>query len=99
MGSIIQNVTDGRQLKAGRVILGLTVEEVAKLANLHKNSVIRVESHTTLPHHTYAADRIKKSLENLGICFEIKTEHVGLFFPASIKRAKKPYVRRVPKVH
>lgn len=92
-----QKVTDGRQLKAGRVILGLTVEEMAKLANLHKNSVLRVERHKTLPRSALAADQIIMALEALGICFEIKSEHVGLFFPASTKRAKKPYVRNVPK--
>lgn len=90
----MRNVTDARQLKSGRVILGLTVEEMAKLANIHKNSVLRVERFTTLPFHTFAADRIQKALEALGISFEIKDGQVGVFFSASTKRAKTPYKKR-----
>ena len=87
-------VTDGRQLKAGRVILGLTIQDMAEAAGLHKNSVIRVERHSTLPHHTYAANKIQKALESLGIKFEIKDERAGLFFTAATKRTKTPYVRK-----
>lgn len=87
-------VTDGRQLKAGRIILGLTIQDMAEAAGLHKNSVIRAEGYGTLPHHTYAATKIQKALESLGIKFEIKDGRAGLFFTAATKRTKTPYVRK-----
>ena len=87
-------VTDGRQLRAGRVILGMTIKDMAELAGLHKNSIIRVERYGTLPRHTYAANKIQKALESLGIMFEIKDGRAGLFFTAATIRTKTPYVRK-----
>lgn len=87
-------VIHGRQLKAGRIILGLTVKDMAQWAGLHKNSVMRVEKYGTLPHFSYAAAKIEQALKILGIEFEIKDGRAGLFFHAGTERRKASYKRK-----
>lgn len=87
-------VTDGRQLKAGRIILGLTVKEMARLAGIHRNSVLRVESFGTLPFAAYAADRIMGALKRRGIIFTVKDGLAGVQFKAANRRTKKPYRKK-----
>ena len=87
-------VTDGRQLKAARVILGMTINQLAEAAGLHKNSVMRVENYGTLPRSAHAAGRMQKALEEMGIVFEVKDGRAGVLFTAATKRTKTPYVRK-----
>jgi DNA-binding XRE family transcriptional regulator len=74
------NVSDGRQLRAGRAIVGLTVREMAQAAGINRNSVIRVEQFKTLPRSCWAASRIAKALEDLGITFISSDVSVAVSF-------------------
>ncbi len=85
------NVIDGRQLKAGRVILGMTVREMAEAANINRSSVLRVESTQTLPHFAWAADKISEVLQERGICFELRDGEAGVWFLSAKKRSRKSY--------
>lgn len=74
------NVTDGRQLKAARVIAGLTIDGMAAAAGLNRNSIMRVEKQTNLPRFAYAADRMKEALEAHGIMFEAENGKAAILF-------------------
>ncbi len=56
-------VTDGRQLKAARIIAGLTIREMADLAGLNRNSVMRVEALKSLPYYSWTADKLATALQ------------------------------------
>lgn len=82
------SVTDGRQLKAGRVILDMTIDDMAEAARLNRNSVLRVEAHETLPISAYAAERIQRTLEDRGIAFIVRDGLAGVLFKAAQRRGK-----------
>jgi len=71
---------DGRQLKAGRVIAGLTVRGMAEKAGVNKNTVLRVESQKVVPYFSYAADRITAVLEEMGISFDVDEKSFSITF-------------------
>lgn len=74
------SVIDGRQLKAGRIILGISIREMATAAGIHRNSVIRTESQKTLAARSYAADRIRETLSKRGILFFTQDGYAGVQF-------------------
>lgn len=76
----MKKVVDGRQLRAGRAILGLTIREMANLAGLHRNSVSRVESLNNLPVSAYAADKISRALTSQGIIFSTHERSLSIGF-------------------
>lgn len=84
------NVTDARQLKAGRIIVGMTIDDMAKACGLNRNSVLRVESYETLPHHLDSVRRIQIALEAQGVVFSIREGYAEVSFKASEKRQKLP---------
>lgn len=90
---------DGRQLKAGRVILGLTIREMAHLAGLHRNSVSRVEQVRNLPLSAYAADKIADVLNANGITFIISKESLGLCFEDLAIRQRSKYLKIICQTH
>jgi len=59
----------GWQLRAARVALGMTIDEVAAEAGLNRNSVFRAEKAPPRRMGVFAAERISKALESRGICF------------------------------
>ncbi len=91
MSDLKHIVTDGRQLKAARVVAGLTVREIAEAAGLNRNSVLRVEASETLPYFAYAADKLAVVLQERGIIFTVVDGTVGIMFSApSSRRRKRP---------
>jgi len=82
-------LTDGRQLKAARVLAGLTIREMAELIGMNRNSVMRIESFNALPLHTHAGDRIVEALQEQGIEFVIQDGKPGIFFSGATKRIRK----------
>jgi hypothetical protein len=90
------SVTDGRQLKAGRVILGMSIRDMAQATGLNRNSILRVEAHENLPHHAHAADRMVKALEERGICFTANDCLLGVHFEGLSKRLRPKYIRGRP---
>jgi len=87
-------LTDGRQLRAARVIAGLTVREMADLIGMNRNSVMRIEAFRALPFHTHAGDKIVETLQERGIEFVIQNGKTGVFFSGATERVKG---RRRPK--
>ncbi len=83
------NVVDGRQLRAGRVILGMNMDELAKVAGISRNSVSRVENLKTLPLHAWAADRMAEALQERGVIFTVDNDEIGAAFSAPNKRVRK----------
>ncbi len=88
------SVVDGRQLKAGRTILGMTVREMADAAGINRNSVLHAESLKTLPSSAWAVDKITEALQERGISFELQNGQAGVWFSSARKRGPKPYKRR-----
>lgn len=87
------NVVDGRQLKLGRVLLGLTMSEMADAAGLHRNSIYRVETFENLPATAYAADKITQALEKRGVKFTASKDVLGIHFDALSVREKPKYTK------
>ena len=87
------SVIDGRQIKAARIILGLTIRQMADLTGLNRNSVLRVEAFRTLPRSAFAADKIIEALETKGIIFTFHKGEAGISFKAANQRCKTPYKR------
>lgn len=87
-------LTDGRQLKAARHILGLTLRDLADMAGLHRNTVLRIEAETTLPSSAIAADQIQTVLEEQGIRFDVGDGRASISFPAAVKRSRNRYSRK-----
>lgn len=86
--------TDGRQLKAARIALGLTARELGKLAGLHWNTIAIVEDNEALPKFSYAADRAASALQGLGVIFIKGTDKAGVIFPAATERKPKKFRER-----
>lgn len=82
-------VTDGRQLKAARVALGLTVRELAQKAGLNRNSILRVEALKEIPHNAFAVDCVADILRGMGVSFVRDQAQAGILFPASTERKKR----------
>jgi DNA-binding XRE family transcriptional regulator len=89
--SINKTVIDGRQLRAGRIILRMTVRGMAEACGLNRNSILRVEAHETLPRSAWAADRIAAILQERGIVFTVEDGKAGVMFQAAAGRGRKPY--------
>ena len=49
---------DGRQVRAARAILGMTLDDIARLAGLNRNSVHRLEHIGALPEFSYAGSKL-----------------------------------------
>jgi DNA-binding XRE family transcriptional regulator len=86
--SIKSTVIDGRQLRAGRIILGMTVRGMAEAAGMNRNSVLRVEKHETLPYFAWAADKIAEVLQERGIVFTATGGKVGVMFAGAAGRKR-----------
>lgn len=82
-------ITSGRQLKAARIIAGLSVREMANLAGINRNSVSRVENLDALPYRAWAADRMATTLQNLGVTFSVIDGQASIHFSPSIMRRGK----------
>lgn len=91
MSIYIDIVVDGRQLKLGRMLAGMTIREMAEAANINRNSVLYAETQTVLAYHTYGADRITAVLLDKGIVFEIDGDHAVIKFLSRSKRNYKNY--------
>ena len=79
---------DGRQLKAGRMILGLTMQQVGEAAGLNRNSVMRAEGKRRLPRFCWAGDRISDYLEREGVSFDIEGDVAVIRFASDPARRK-----------
>ena len=81
-------VLDGRQFKAARAVLGMTVREMAQVSGLNRNTVLRVEAQKTLPCPSFAVDRLTIALRERGISFSATGdgERVGILFKAHVRR-------------
>jgi len=80
------SVVDGRQLKAGRILIKMSVNEMAKSAGLHRNSVMNVENTHLLPYHVYAAKRMESVLKDRGVKFSITNNSIGVHIKADTKQ-------------
>lgn len=77
-----EKLISGRQLKAARAIVGLSVRQMAALAGINRNSVLRVENCELLPRQAWAATRIANVLQQIGISFSLVNDQAGIhFFP------------------
>lgn len=88
------SLVDGRQLVAGRAIVGWTVREMAAKAGLAKSTVNRVENEHTLPTSAYAADKMAKALEDAGVTFGSHAGGLTIHFDAPTRRTVKRYRRK-----
>ncbi|GGD93414.1 hypothetical protein GCM10011390_10240 [Aureimonas endophytica] len=69
-------IDDGRQIRAARAILGMTVQELADAAGLHKNSVLTVEAKKRIrraPHTGggHSVSLIEKAIEARGVICDL----------------------------
>jgi DNA-binding XRE family transcriptional regulator len=55
---------------AARAALGMRRADLAKAAGLHANSIFRAERLSTIPAHSFAADKIGKVFDACGVSFE-----------------------------
>lgn len=55
------------QLRAARALLDWTVRDLAERAGVHRNTVTRIETGTTIEGH--AATVLQKTLEDAGVIF------------------------------
>lgn len=60
-------ITDGRQVRAVRAILGMTQREMGKAAEVDRNTVWRAEKQERLPPRSYAAERLGRFAAENGI--------------------------------
>ena len=77
---LYSGLIDGRQVKAARAILGMTLEEIARLAGLHRNSVHRLEHIGALPECSYAGSRLTAAVEPLGVAFTVQDGNPAVVF-------------------
>jgi DNA-binding XRE family transcriptional regulator len=61
------NFQDGRHVIAARAMAGLTQEQLAKAAGLHRNSLRRWEGPKPLPRRVWALERIETALKARGV--------------------------------
>lgn len=79
---------DGRQLRAGRMILGLTMQQMGEAADINRNSVLRVEGKKRLPRHCWAGERISEFLEQEGVMFDADGDVAVIRFASDPTRRK-----------
>ena len=60
-------LTDGRQVRAVRAILGMTQREMRKAAEVDRSTVCRTEKQGRLPPRSYAAERLGRFAAEQGI--------------------------------
>jgi DNA-binding XRE family transcriptional regulator len=82
------SLLDGRQLKAARIIVGLSTRQMAVAASVNRNSVLRIEKLKTLPYHSWAADKIAAALQDRGVQFTASSGKAGVCFLAAIMRKR-----------
>ena len=70
----------GRQIAAARAILRLTLDDLAKLSGLHKQSIVYNERKGRFPRHAHAAKRMGEALEPLGVSFETRKDGYAVVF-------------------
>lgn len=59
---------DGRHVVAARSLLRMTQQELADAANVAKQTVMRIETNQTVPHHG-TLEALREALERRGIEF------------------------------
>ena len=76
MGSTVATTRPdhGRQIAAARAALKLSLDQTAKAAGLHRNSVVNAERREQLPRWSYAGDKIATAMEALGVTFETRPD-------------------------
>ena len=72
----------------------MTVREMADLAGLHRNSVLRAEGQTTLAADAYAAEQMQEALEEEGIVFSVQDGYASVSFKAARQRKRCNYTKR-----
>tara|TARA_R100001143_G_scaffold43511_1_gene39015 strand:- start:60 stop:332 length:273 start_codon:yes stop_codon:yes gene_type:complete len=87
-------ITDGKQLKAGRIILGMTINEMADTTGMHRNSVLNAEKRDRIPSHSWAADRIQEALEERGVIFGNESGMASISFQTHATRNPIKYRKR-----
>ena len=66
----IRDLSTGKQIKAARSLTGMTQQQLADLAGLHRNSIVNAEATGMFdPFHSWAADRIEDAFNSLGVTF------------------------------
>ncbi len=71
-----RNLVSGQQLRAGRILAGLTQSALAKLADLHPNSVRYVERQESVTTN-HSSVSLERALLNSGVvCFSEPTPGV-----------------------
>ena len=83
--------TDGRQLRAARAALGLTVEEAAALAGVNRNTITRAEKLARITHREHGAMLIGAGYERAGCLFGAADGLLQVAFSAA--PAVKPVAR------
>ena len=71
---------DGRQVRAARAILGMTLDEIAGKAGLNRNSVHRLEHVGALPEYSYAGSKLAAAVESLGVAFTVQDGNPAVVF-------------------
>lgn len=92
-------IIDGRQAKAARVILGMTVAEMAEAAGIDRKSVMRVEHMKglrldVLGSAGYGADCIAKAVAERGVMFDVMDKQPIVRFATTAPPPK--YRRKLP---
>ena len=70
----------GRQIAAARAALRLSLDDTARIAGLHRNSVINAERRDELPRYSHAGDSIAEALEPMGVTFETRSGEYAVVF-------------------
>ncbi len=79
MSKLHSSFQNGRHVKAARALAGLKQSELALLANLHVNSVKRLEGLHRIPFRDHAAECVGKALLAKGIIADVlPVAHVRL---------------------
>lgn len=73
-------IHDGRQLRAARAILGLSVPDLAAEAGVNRNTVYRVEGLGAIPPRCEAAGRIAGALSSRGVSFGMQDGQAVIAF-------------------
>ena len=67
----LQSFKNGVHLKAARAFAGLKQSELAALAELHVNSIKRLEGLPRIPFRDHAAERVGKALMAKGVIADV----------------------------
>ncbi|KAB0676006.1 hypothetical protein [Aureimonas leprariae] len=92
-------IDDGRQVKAARAILGMTVQALADAAGLHKNSVLVVEAKKRIRRHRFDTNsgvaRIERVVQERGVSCDMVDGQPTVRFATTPVPPK--YRRRAPR--